>query len=445
MKLTKTAVEAAALPADGKGKVLYWDSGKGAVTGFGLSVTANGVRTYVAQSRVSGKNRRVAIGRHGVWTCEEAREHARSVLLDMAKGIDPQLEKRKALATAETLREVMEHYLLHHRTGHGTPLRASTQTDIRRHVEQNLKDIADKPISSVTRDVCLQRFNDLTKRGLTGQANQCMVTLRALCNYAREKHAAPDGTYTILAVNPVTMGFGKHKLGKMHKIKPKTARIPADKIGAVWSMLQQRRAEARTVDDRTSTDYVCMLMLTGLRAGECARLKWENVNLAEGWFRIVADDAKNHNEMKQPMSSVLRQLLVERQDAQPAPDHVRRRRADQDAREASPYVFASWGKCGHITEAKGTMTAVSNVAGIDLGRHDLRRTLEDVASACHVSDDQRRQLLNHLASDVHGQHYANNPDPKVLAAAVERIAQWIVTQAEATAPNNVVALPARAA
>lgn len=445
MKLTKTAVEAAALPAEGKSKVLYWDSGKGAVTGFGLSVTANGVRTYVAQARVSGKNRRIAIGRHGVWTCEEAREHARGVLLDMAKGIDPQAEKRKATASVETLREVMEHYLHHHRTGHGTPLRASTQIDIRRHIEINLKALADQPIAGITRDVCLSQFNAMTKRGLTGQANQCMVTLRALCNYAREKHAAPDGLYTILAVNPVSMAFGKHKLGKMHKIKAKTERIPTDKIGAVWAMLQKRRAEPRTVDDRTGADYVSMLILTGLRAGECARLQWENVNLGEGWFRIIADDAKNHTELRLPMSQPLREMLVARKKAAEAPPHVTKRRANQGARTANPYVFASWGKKGHITEAKGTMLAVSAVAGLHLTPHSLRRTLDDVAGVCRVGDDQRRQLLNHLASDVHGQHYGNNPDPKVLADAVDRIARWVVAQAQRAQAGNVIALPARAA
>lgn len=444
MKLTKTTVEAAPLPEPGKSKVFYWDGGKGAVTGFGLSITANGVRTYVAQTRVNGKNRRIAIGRHGVWTCELARERARELLLDMARGVDPQTEKRKAAATTETLREVMEDYLLNHRTAHGKPLRPSTQADMRRHVEQNLADLADEPIAHITRNVCLERFNDLTERGLTGQANQCMVTLRALCNYAREKHAAPDGTYTILGINPVTMGFGKHKLGKLHKIKAKTTRIPADKIGEVWAMLQERR-EARTVDERTSADYVCTLLLTGCRAGETARLPWERVSFDEGWFAIDADDAKNHNAIRLPMSSVLRGILKERREAAAAPERVARRRADQGARQASPYVFASWGKkTGHITEAKGVMDAVSEIAGVRLGRHDLRRTFEDVASLCGISDDQRRQLLNHLASDVHGQHYANNPDPKLLSAAVERIAQWITAQAGGTKTSNVIPMQVRA-
>jgi integrase len=449
-KLTKSFCDTAPLPsgvtASGtpKLKAVYWDS---ALPGFGLAVTINGARSFIAQGRLHGKNVRYTIGAHGdeKWPVDDARKKAKEVLRQMEDGTDPRAVRTKSEAETVTLRATMEDYLQNHRTGHGKPLRASTQADMRRHVTANLADIADEPIASITRDVCLERFRAMTEEGLTGQANQCMTTLRALCNYAREKHAASDGTPTILAHNPVTRAFGKHKLGKLHKIKPKTTRIPADKIGAVWSMLQKRRAEARTVDDRTSADYVCTLMLTGMRAGECARLLWENVNLEEGWFLITEDDAKNHNEMRLPLSSVLHDILAARRDALEAPEHVARRRADQDARKASPYVFASWGrKSGHITEAKGVMEAVSEVAGVRLGRHDLRRTLEDVASLCGISDDQRRQLLNHLASDVHGQHYANNPDPKLLAAAVERIAHWIVTQAAAAEAPNVVPMPARA-
>jgi hypothetical protein len=72
---------------------------------------------------------------------------------------------------------------------------------------------------------------------------------------------------------------------------------------------------------------------------------------------------------------------------------------------------------------------VSEAAGVHLHPHALRRTFEDIASFCGVDGDQRRQLLNHLASDVHGQSYANNPDPLHLLPAVTAVANWITAQA----------------
>ncbi len=426
-----TAAPPTGLTKSGKPKLkeVYWDS---ALPGFGLVVTRNGARSLVAQGRLHGKNVRYTVCTYGDerYSLDDARRKAKEVIRQMEEGTDPRAVRTKSEAEEVTLRATLEDYLQNHRTAHSKPLRASTQADMRRHVEQNLADLADEPIASLTRDDCLERFRAMTEAGLTGQANQCMVTLRALCNYARGKHSdQKTGKPTILEYNPVTLAFGKYKPARLHKIKARKVRIPAGKIGAVWAMLQKRRAEARTVDDRTAADYVCTLMLTGMRANECRRLLWENVNLDEGWFRIPEDDAKNHNEVKLPMSSVLRGILQERRDAAAAPEHVARRRASQDAREASPYVFASWGKTGHIMDADGVMAAVSEVAGKRIVRHDLRRTLDDVAGACMVDGDKRRQLLNHLASDVHGQSYANNPDPEVLADAVEAVAQWIVDQA----------------
>ncbi len=424
-------------------KEVYWDS---TLAGFGLVVTLNGARSFIAQGRLHGKNVRYTIGRVGdeKWPLEDARKEAKRVLRLMEAGTDPRAVDAESEAEKVTLEATLNDYLQNHRTGHGKPLRASTQRDMTRHVTVNLADLAGEPIASITRDVCLERFKAMTDEGLTGQANQCMVTLRALCNYAREKHSAPDGTPTILAHNPVTRAFGKHRLGQFHKIKPRDVRIPAAKIGAVWSMLQRRRAAARTVDERTSADYVCTLMLTGMRAGECARLLWENVNLDEGWFLIPEEDAKNHNEMRMPMSSVLRGILQERRAAEAAPERVAKRRTRRGVREDSPYVFASWGESGHIDQANAVMAAVSKVAGLRITRHDLRRTLDDIAGACMADGNQRRQLLNHLASDVHERSYSNNPDPEVLRDAVERIAQWIVTQAAAAEAPNVVPMQARA-
>lgn len=88
------------------------------------------------------------------------------------------------------------------------------------------------------------------------------------------------------------------------------------------------------------------------------------------------------------------------------------------------------------------MEAVSKADGCAITIHDLRRTFDDVAMACKVDSDQRRQLLNHLAADVRARHYANNR--KSLTAAVEAIGAWITGQGDIAAAMlsgaNVVAL-----
>ena len=60
MKLTKTVVERLQAPA--QGYTLHWDR---ELKGFGVRVTARGVKTFILQRRVNGKDRRMTIGRLG--------------------------------------------------------------------------------------------------------------------------------------------------------------------------------------------------------------------------------------------------------------------------------------------------------------------------------------------------------------------------------------------
>lgn len=62
--------------------IFFWDL---ALSGFGLKVSLNGVKSYVVQYRTAGGRggqvRRVTIGRHGSpWTAEIARTEAKRLM-----------------------------------------------------------------------------------------------------------------------------------------------------------------------------------------------------------------------------------------------------------------------------------------------------------------------------------------------------------------------------
>ena len=451
MKLTNTAVERFTCP-EGKRQAVLWDSD---VRGFGVRVSADGkTRTYFVQYRVKGtkQERQVTIGRHNdPWRVDDARGKANQIKITMLAGVDPVVDaQRQQEARAQqakrdeahstTLRQVMDDYIANKRTKHG-PLRPATKADIVRHVTVNLKDWADKPVVSITRDACQLKFLQMSKNA-PGQANQCFVNLRALLNHAREMHATEDGDYPILAVNPVARML---KLRKLNPEPVRATRIPLNRIGAVWAMLQDRRENARTVDDRTAADWVCFMLLTGCRRTESGSLRWSNVNFEGSTIHLPSDVVKNHNGLTLPMSVALRELLEMRKALPKVEEKVARRRAaDRPDRDTSDFVFSSWGRLGYITDARATMDAVAEAAGTPITFHDLRRTFEDVAAECRIDSDQRRQLLNHLAADVHARHYANNRAS--LAGPVEAIATWITGQGDMVAAQrsgaNVVALHA---
>lgn len=408
-KLTKTKVEA--LPVPSEGQALYWDTD---AKGFGVRVNATGTRSYIAQGRVNGKTRRFTIGPHGLLTCDEARKRALSTLLGMRDGVDPKAEKKRAAAHGVTLREVMADYLAHKRTKHG-PLRPASKADIEKHVTKSFKDWADQPVVNITRDACVKTFRELSK-GAPAQANQAFRNLRALLNWAREQNSTPEGEYPILPVNPVTAMF---RSAQWNPEKPRRGRIPLDRVNAVWQMLRAA-ADPQTNADATCTaaDLISFLLLTGARITEAASLRWEDVHLEDKVPSFRFGTTKNHNVITLPMSLQMVALLKGRLEQR---------------RKSESYVFPSNGgtKAGHMKDPRAMFDRVSELAGLHISAHDLRRTFLSVAHALNIEIWRSELLTNHVsgtAGTVTVRHYTETSDLRYLLPEVQRIADHITTQ-----------------
>lgn len=104
-RLTKSVVDR--LPTPATGYTLHWDEQD---RGFGLRITKDGKKSYAVQGRVHGKELRLTIGPHGVFTVDQAREAAREHLRTMRLGTDPRDLRRQAQASSLTLRQVADAY-----------------------------------------------------------------------------------------------------------------------------------------------------------------------------------------------------------------------------------------------------------------------------------------------------------------------------------------------
>jgi integrase len=416
MKLIKTRVESATVPSSGQ--VFYWDD---ELRGFGLRVSASGMRSYVAQGRVGTRTRRVTIGTHGRWTCEEARRQARELLRDMDLGIDPTEKRQRAAALGVTLRAAVSAYLA------DRALKPNSKADIEKHLRTSLKDWADRPVASITRDAVLAKFRAASQRS-PSQANQAFVILRALLNYARAAYRAPDGTAT-LPENPVAV-LSEAKL--WNKERARTTRVPTNRIGATWHCLRSLVDTVRTKHERTCIDYVSFLMMTGARGSEAAELTWDRIDLVEdGVSSWHLPDPKNGRPVTFPLSNELANILRTRKASQP-----------DDER----FVFPCWGSDGHITDARGVLTKISRVAGLPLTRHDLRRTFTGAALHCGLEMWKAELLTGHVPQTVTLKHYMETSDLRYLSPDLERVCKWIVGEAktaEAMASGgNIVSLRA---
>lgn len=430
-----------------------WDT---ELRGFGIRLgMLSGIKAFIFQYRVAGAQQQkiITIGRFGEpllvegnvvpFDANRARQKALELKAKMRLGIDPVAEEREqrqaaaqqaevSKARTTTLQEVLEHFLTHHRTKYG-PLRPRTAADYRNYTERHLTTWLDKPVCEITRAACLERFTEVSSEAPIS-ANLTFEYLRALLNHAREMFATEDGEYTILPSNPVTRMF---KIRRKNPEKARDRRIPLSKIGAVWLELQKRRTAARTIDQRTATDWVCTMLLTGMRLTESASLKWTDVDLDAKTLTLRSDVVKNHNGITLPMSTLLHEILSERRTPTPEREVVTRRRRIE---RSSDYVFATNGlKTPHITGAPGVFDAIKKASGVQVSAHDLRRGYEDLCVAVKVDSDQRRLLLNHISGDVHAVHYSNNRN--ALQAAVEAVATYVANAAKIAAAGNVVSLP----
>lgn len=420
-KITKSYIDRVSPPI--KEYKIHWDD---RVPGYGLRVSPKGVRSFIAQGRVRGKAVIVTIGRYGLYTEEQARKKAQSILQQMREGIDPRLAREAEAAEKITLRAVMEAYV--NRPG---KLKPSSAAEVRRHVEQVFSSWADKPIVAISEDMVRKRHKEMATKGLRGrgpapgQANGSMTTLRALINFASRQHRRADGAPLFL-YNPVEV-MRDH----WAKLGTRTMRyVERDKIGAVWNALNDARCNPKNTDALAGIDLARFLLLTGARRNEGAALTWDRVHIeddpAKCWWHLP--DPKNGREVFLPLSTQAIDLL-----------NLRRKMTNV------AFVFPSRSKAGHVLDPRAPMELVSVIAGKRLSCHDLRRTFTNISLRECLIEKFRTDLLTcHVPAqaDVTARNYLDLTKLNWLQPEAQRIADWIEERAAKAAGADVVALRA---
>ena len=332
---------------------VYWDR---KLPGFGVRVYPSGSKAYLVQTRAGGKSKRIAIGRHGMITSEQARARAVQTIARIKAGEDPNPEAAKP-AAAPTVADLAERYLVEHVEVRCKPrtLEASRWL-VKKFV---LPDLGKMPIDAVDREHIAALHHK--HRDTPYQANRILEVVRKMFNLAEAWGLRKDGG------NPC-------RFAQKYREKKRERFLTDEEFHRLGQVLNEIVAEG--AETLSAVTAIRLLMLTGCRLGEIQTLRWEDVNLEAAEIRLR--DGKTGARMV-PLSGAAASVL----SALP-------RLAD------NPWVIVGKKPGAHLTDLQHPWRRIRARAELDDVRiHDLRHSFASKALALGESLPMIGKLLGH--------------------------------------------------
>ena len=280
VNLTNKLVASVKPPRD-RSYIRLWDD---TISGFGLRVTENGVKSFIFEGRqfLSKKTKQVKIGRVGQMSVSEARASAAELSRLFRSGeFEKQAQKRQG--NNSTLSAV-ERYLSVGLFGKSS----AHVANVRRHLlAEFCKHYGTLSVQDITRQQAMSFVNDLKIKISPDASLKRFRSLTAFFNYL-----VNEGT---IEISP---------LAGTKPPAPPTSRdrvLSPDELKTIWAA-----AEALNPTWRA---FIRLLMLTGQRRNEVAGL---HVNEIEGdWWTLPANRSKNSLPNKVFLSPTAKLLLPE--------------------------------------------------------------------------------------------------------------------------------------
>jgi len=329
--------------------------------GFGVRVNSK-TKSWVVEKRVAGVNRRITIGTYPVMTPDDARLLARQILNDISMGVDPVAKKENERIANLTLAQVLDAFL------QSRELKPQTIFTYRSVIERHLSDWLDLPVRQITRDMCEQRHKAIpgpTRCKTDGKtrANCAFQCLRNILRWASDKFLV-DGK-PLLDANPVS------RLTKNRQWYPSNVRqgtIPDHRLAEFYRLVMKQPKLVR--------DYILLLLFTGLRRTEAAKLMWKHIDFEARTLTIPAGFNKSKRDHILPMSGIVYAILQSRQEPE------------------SLYVFPGR-YSGHLNEPRAPLAHLRAQMGWNWMFHDLRRTALSAGEKLGVPFLALQKIANH--------------------------------------------------
>ena len=388
-KLTKRLVDTIRPDPAGRRDVFAWDN---ELRGFGVRMKPSGAATYLVQYRNrEGRTRRLAIGKLGTLTPEQARGLARDKLVEATKGADPSAE-RHAVKIAMTVAEICDLYLTEGARRIKPSTLAMDRSRIERHVKpliglRSVRSLTPEDIERVQLDIAAgktarKRANGRggATTGGKGVAARTVGMLGTIFEVARRRR--------LIRENPAR-GVARLPEGKQRRF------LSLDEIAALGAAM--REAAEDVIENRTGLAAIRFLLLTGLRRMEALALPWEWVDAQTRCIRF--GDTKSGAQLR-PIGAPAAAML----GSLPRADGAR-------------FVFPADRGNGHFVGLPRVLARLCGRAGLSgITVHVLRHSFAAAAAEMGFSELTIAGLLGHSVPGVTAR-YAHVPDRALITAA----------------------------
>ena len=371
-------------PPDKK-QAFMWDA---TAPGLGLRATPAGKPAYVFQSVYQGKDLRITIGSPAAWSIPDAQAKARELQRLIDEGKDPRDLKRDALAAhAEkqaaaaakvlTVGEVWPLYLENGRPKRRDAWKPRYRADLEAMAAPGgepkkrgqgvtrpgpLYPLMALPLVGVNEDTLKDWYD---REAMTGkhQAARALMMFRGFLRWC-----ATRTEYRNLTDRDA--GKAAAIVESLPSSTRRTDALEAAQVPGWWDGVEQ-------ISNRTASAYLRALLLTGARREELAALTWANVDFQ--WRKLTIAD-KVDSTRTIPLSPYMAQMLA-------------------SLPRVGPYVFASTGKAGRITDARASHAQALKHASIEhLTFHGLRRSFSLLGEAAGAPAGAIAQVMGHKPS-----------------------------------------------
>lgn len=298
------------------------------VTGFCVAVTPRGAKSFYWYGRENGRPRRIRIGGFPELNTDDARKIARSIIGDVASGKSVSDRKRTGRLTIDDL-------FLHWLQSHAKTNRKRWQRDEREYERLIKPVLGSQCAAGVKRDTVRRLIADVERERGRGAAGQAHGLLSAIYGVAVSDE--------LVDANPVRGVERPRGLHRQRYLKPEEVATFLNAVEALHS--------------DTAKHYFQLCLFTGMRKGNVASMRWDEIDATSALWIIPAAKAKAKKPLVVPLSTHAAAIIESRRG------------------NGSEWVFPGKSPAGHYSGDKDAWEQVRKLSGIgDLRVHDLRRS-----------------------------------------------------------------------